>query len=135
MNQQAESEFIVNQLRVLPKHRNRAIAALAKNDLSNNQRRIWLTVFKQFTRMHRDCLHWAGDALPSAQLVESWREFVETGAVVCDGQEKLISAKLESRKLTVNQRCALVTLFARVVKLSRDFEAYKDEMPAAGSPH
>jgi hypothetical protein len=135
MNQQAESEFIVNQLRVLPKHRNRAIAALAKNDLSNNQRRIWLTVFKRFTRMHRDCLHWAGDALPSAQLVELWREFVETGAAVCDGQIKAISTKLESRKLTVNQRCALLTMFARVVKLSRDFEAYKDEMPAVGSPH
>jgi hypothetical protein len=48
MNQQAESEIIVNQLRVFPKLRNRAIAALAKNDLSNNQRRIWLTVFKRF---------------------------------------------------------------------------------------
>jgi hypothetical protein len=76
MNQQAESEIIVNQLRVLPKHRNRAIAALAKNDLSNNQRRIWLTVFKRFTRMHRDCLHWVGDALPFTQLAESWRDYV-----------------------------------------------------------
>ncbi len=124
---QSESEFIVNQLRALPKHRNRAIAALAKNDLSNNQRRIWLTVFRRFTRMHRDCLHWAGDALPSARLVELWREFVETGLAVCDWQEKLISAKLESRKLTVGQRCALCTMFARVVKLSREFEAYQDE--------
>jgi hypothetical protein len=136
MNQQTESDFIVSQLKRLPRLRDHAIAALGKKDLSNNQRRQWLTMFKRFTRMHRDCLFWAewDEALPPAQLAELWREFVETGAAFCDGQEKIITANLESAKLTIGQRCALVNLFVSVVKLSRNFEAYKDEIPAVGSP-
>lgn len=136
MNNQTESEFIVSFLKRLPRQRDWAIAELAKPVLSNNQRRQLLTVFKRFTRMHRDCLFWAewDEALPPAQLAALWREFVETGAAFCDGQEKIVAAKLESAKLTIGERCALIKLFASVVKLSRDFDRYKDEIPAIGSP-
>jgi hypothetical protein len=136
MNNQTESEFIVSLLKRLPQQRDAVIDWLAKPDLSNNQRRQLLTVFKRFTRMHRDCLYWAewDEALPPAQLASLWREFVETGAAACAEQEKIISAELESRKLSVSQHCALITIFARVVKLSRVFEGYKDEIPAVGSP-
>jgi hypothetical protein len=126
----------VSQLKRLPRQRDRAIAELAKKYLPDSHRRMWLTVFKRFTRMHRDCLCWAewDEALPPAQLAVLWREFVETGAVFCDGQEKIITAKLESAKLTIGRRCALTKLFVSVVKLSRDFEGYKDEIPAIDSP-
>jgi hypothetical protein len=124
-----QTDFIVRQLRVLPKQRDAMIAALAKTDSSDRERRAWLTVFKRFTRMHRDCLHLADrdNMIPPEQLAALWREFVETGAAVCDGQAKIISAKLGSSKLSVNRFCALSSLHARVMKLLRDFEGYKDE--------
>jgi len=137
MNQQADSGFIVSELQSWPGLRDKVIATLAKNDLSDYQRRSWLLVFKRFSRMHRKILYAADwhEVMPPDELAELWREFVETGATFCDGQEKIISAKLESPRLTIGQRCVLYTMFTNVVKLSRDFEAYKDEMPAAGSPH
>ena len=83
-----QTEFIVSLLKRLPRQRDAVIDWLAKPDLSNNQRRQLLTVFKRFTRMHRDCLYWAerDEALPPAQLAALWREFVETGAAFCDGR-------------------------------------------------
>lgn len=133
---QAESEFTVSQLKLWPGWRDKVIAALAQKDLPDTDRRSWLIVFKRLSRMQRNCLHWADwyDLIPFAQLTALWREFVETGSTVCDEQFKIIGAKLESSKLSVRQHCALCNMLVSILKMSRDFKDYKDELFALVSP-
>lgn len=133
---QAESKLLVRQIELWPRWCNKVIAALAQEDLPDPDRRSWFLIFKRLARMHRNCLHWADwyDAVPSAELVELWREFVKTGSTVCENQLKIIGAKLESSKLPVRQRCALVNLLLSVMKMCDDFEGYRDEMIAFVSP-
>jgi hypothetical protein len=124
-----QTEFIADCLRRFQQQFKRMADALAKKNLTDKGPNTLLLTFKKMSRLHRKILDTADcyNAVSPAELAATWREFVETGLAVCDGQEKLISAKLESRKLSVSQRCALITMFARVLKLSRGFEGYKDE--------
>lgn len=132
----SQTEFIVGQLKFWPKVRGKVVAALAKRDLSNTQQRAWVSVFKRLTRMHRDCLHlaeWHG-AVPSAKLAQLWREFVERDGRFCVELAEAIVIRLDDDALKTGQRCALISLLVRVVRLSRDFEAYRGEMFTIGLP-
>ena len=131
-----EVDLIARWPQLWPDVCKRAVAALGGKELPDSDRRSWLIVLKRLSRTHRNYLHWADcyGAMPSAQLAEMWREFVETGLAVCDGQLEYIEARRKSPELSIRQLCALAKLFCTVSKLESQFQRYQDEMIAVVSP-
>jgi hypothetical protein len=135
MNHQTESGWVLNQLRVQLRQRNKVIAILAETELPTRQRRQWLTLFKRLSRIYRDCLYWAElrEVLPPVKLASLWRAFVATGLATCDQQVMLVCTSLETSKLTLGQQYALCHVLASAMTLRRVFEGYKGEMFAVDS--
>lgn len=127
MNQQVEAEFIVSQLRVLRKHLDMVIAKLESGRLRDNDRRLLLKLFKDLTRMRRDALYAVAqlEVFPPGELATFWREFVQTGAAICQAQFEVASARLELPKLSGQRGCVVAGLLVTAARLWRDFEAWE----------
>ena len=140
-----QAEFITDCLRCTQQQLKKMAGALAKKNMTDKERNDWLLTFKKMSRLYRKMLHTAycHDALSTAEMITAWREFVAMGETVCREQHTVIIARLAKlqtpnmsmRQLYAYAKSPVLDSLARVVKMSRDFESYKDEMPAVGSSH
>lgn len=117
-----------HQMRFFSQACDKVVASLAKKDLPDAGRRRLILTLQSVFRWRRK---WLGmveseGAIPSAELAVLRHEFAQAGLAVCEEQQIALSARLESPRLSVRERCALINMYCTVLKmiwhLERDYD-------------